>query len=166
MLGQITKDLHADMDASDASTATNSDGTADNTKGTILLEIYALEIQMYGEMKQNKKQREIYDKTLNVRSAISHPKINGVIRECGGKMHMNEKDWAKAQIDFFEAFKNYDEAGSSQRIQVLKYLVLAHMLMGSKINPFDSQETKPYVDDYNLQFGFANWISGYIQVQE
>lgn len=55
------------------------------------------------------------------------------------------EDWASAQIDFFESFKNYDEAGSPQRIQVLKYLVLAHMLMDSTINPFDSQETKPSV---------------------
>jgi hypothetical protein len=53
------------------------------------------------------------------------------------------EEWEKAQVDFFEAFRNYDEAGSSQRTQVLKYLVLAHMLMGSKINPFDSQEIKP-----------------------
>ena len=61
----------------------------------------------------------------------------GVIRECGkrlfnffgGKMHMREKEWEKAQIDFFEAFKNYDEAGSPLRIQCLKYLVLANMLM-------------------------------------
>lgn len=51
--------------------------------------------------------------------------------------------WGRASEDFFESFKNYDEAGSPQRIQVLKYLVLAYMLMGSEINPFDSQETKP-----------------------
>jgi hypothetical protein len=60
------------------------------------------------------------------------------------------EDWAKAQVDFFESFKNYDEAGSPQRIQVLKYLVLAHMLMDSTINPFDSQETKPFVLPYPL----------------
>lgn len=54
--------------------------------------------------------------------------------------------WNKASEDFFESFRNYDEAGSPQRIQVLKYLVLANMLMGSEVNPFDSQETKPYVD--------------------
>jgi COP9 signalosome complex subunit 2 len=52
-------------------------------------------------------------------------------------------EWAKALNDFFEAFKNYDEAGSPQRTQVLKYLVLANMLMGSEVDPFDSQETKP-----------------------
>jgi COP9 signalosome complex subunit 2 len=45
--------------------------------------------------------------------------------------------------DFFEAFKNYDEAGSPRRIQCLKYLVLANMLMLSEINPFDSTEAKP-----------------------
>ena len=57
------------------------------------------------------------------------------------------ENWKGAQIDFFESFRNYDEAGSLQRIQVLKYLVLATMLMKSDINPFDSQETKPYKND-------------------
>ena len=47
-------------------------------------------------------------------------------------------------IHYNSAFKNYDEAGSHQRLQCLKYLVLANMLNESKINPFDSQETKPY----------------------
>ncbi len=71
----------------------------------------------------------------------------GIIRECGGKMHMSEENWKEAQTDFFESFRNYDEAGSLQRIQVLKYLVLTTMLMKSDINPFESQETKPYKND-------------------
>jgi COP9 signalosome complex subunit 2 len=61
------------------------------------------------------------------------------------------ENWPAAQVDFFESFKNYDEAGSPQRIQVLKYLVLTTMLMGSDINPFDSQETKPYVTLFILR---------------
>lgn len=56
--------------------------------------------------------------------------------ECAGS-------WDKASTDLFESFRQYDESGSPQRIQVLKYLVLNYMLMGSDINPFDSQETKP-----------------------
>ena len=48
----------------------------------------------------------------------------GIIRECGGKMHMAERQWAEAATDFFEAFKNYDEAGNPRRIQCLKYLYL------------------------------------------
>lgn len=54
------------------------------------------------------------------------------------------ENWPQASTDFFESFKQFDESGSPQRIQVLKYLVLANMLMGSEINPFDSQETKPF----------------------
>ena len=71
----------------------------------------------------------------------------GVIRECGGKMHLRENEYEKAHTDFFEAFKNYDESGSPRRTTCLKYLVLANMLMKSGINPFDSQEAKPYKND-------------------
>lgn len=138
LLSKIIKDLHASVKPEDP----DSD-TVDNSRGTLLLEILAMEIQMYTETKNNKKLREIYEQTLQVKSAIPHPRIMGAIRECGGKMHMSEREWAKALNDFFEAFKNYDEAGSPQRTQVLKYLVLANMLMGSEVDPFDSQETKP-----------------------
>ncbi|TPX43352.1 hypothetical protein SeMB42_g04758 [Synchytrium endobioticum] len=138
----------------------NDDGTEDQKKGTLLLEIYALEIQMLTEQKNNKKLKALYNRTLHVKSAIPHPRIMGVIRECGGKMHMSEKEWEKAQIDFFEAFKNYDEAGSPQRIQCLKYLVLANMLMNSNINPFDSQETKPYKNDTQI-LPMTNLVNSY-----
>ncbi|PGH15277.1 COP9 signalosome complex subunit 2 [Polytolypa hystricis UAMH7299] len=123
------------------------DGSDDPAKGTYSLEVYALEIQMYANTKNNKRLKALYQRALKVRSAVPHPKIMGIIRECGGKMHMSEENWKEAQSDFFESFRNYDEAGSMQRIQVLKYLVLATMLMKSDINPFDSQETKPYRND-------------------
>ncbi|KAI9308871.1 PCI domain-containing protein [Cunninghamella echinulata] len=136
------------------------DGTDDQRKGTHLLEILALEIQMHTATKNTKKLKELYQQCLHVRSAIPHPRIMGVIRECGGKMHMSEKQWDKAQTDFFESFKNYDEAGSPQRIQVLKYLVLANMLTESQINPFDSQETKPYKNDKEIA-AMTNLVAAY-----
>ncbi|KAJ8113948.1 hypothetical protein ONZ43_g5025 [Nemania bipapillata] len=123
------------------------DGSDDPSKGTYSLEIYALEIQMYSDTRNNKQLKVLYQKALRVRSAVPHPKIMGIIRECGGKMHMSEENWEDASSDFFESFRNYDEAGSLQRIQVLKYLILTTMLMKSDINPFDSQETKPYRND-------------------
>jgi COP9 signalosome complex subunit 2 len=140
--GTVTKklrDLHKACE--------REDGTDDPSKGTYSLEIYALEIQMYAETKNNKQLKRLYERALKVRSAVPHPKIMGIIRECGGKMHMSEENWKDAQSDFFESFRNYDEAGSLQRIQVLKYLVLTTMLMKSDINPFESQETKPYKND-------------------
>jgi COP9 signalosome complex subunit 2 len=138
-LGKKLRELHK--------ACQREDGTDDPAKGTYSLEVYAIEIQMYAETRNNKRLKALYQRALTVRSAVPHPKIMGIIRECGGKMHMSEENWKEAKSDFFESFKNYDEAGSMQRIQVLKYLVLTTMLMKSTINPFDSQETKPYKND-------------------
>ena len=125
----------------------NERGDDDPKKGTQLLEIYALRIQVYTKLKLGKKLRELYMKALLIKSAIPHPRILGVIRECAGKMKLSERDYEGAYTDFFEAFKAYDEAGSHRRIQCLKYVVLSNMLTVSSINAFDSQEAKAYKND-------------------
>ena len=138
-VSKILKELYASCQ--------REDGSADQRKGTQLLEVYAIEIQMYTEQKNNKKLKELYQRALTITSAIPHPHILGIIRECGGKMHMAERQWEEAATDFFESFKSYDEAGQSRRIQCLKYLVLANMLMESEVNPFDAQEARPFRTD-------------------
>ncbi|XP_048583570.1 COP9 signalosome complex subunit 2 [Nematostella vectensis] len=151
-LSKILKQLHQSCQT--------VDGEDDLKKGTQLLEIYALEIQMYTAQKNNKKLKALYEQSLHIKSAIPHPLIMGVIRECGGKMHLREGDYERAHTDFFEAFKNYDESGSPRRTTCLKYLVLANMLMKSGINPFDSQEAKPYKNDPEI-LAMTNLVSAY-----
>ncbi|KAI0223793.1 COP9 signalosome complex subunit 2 [Lamellibrachia satsuma] len=151
-LQKILKQLHQSCQT--------DDGEDDLKKGTQLLEIYALEIQMYTAQKNNKKLKALYEQSLHIKSAIPHPLIMGVIRECGGKMHLREGEYEKAHTDFFEAFKNYDESGSPRRTTCLKYLVLANMLMKSGINPFDSQEAKPYKNDPEI-LAMTNLVSAY-----
>lgn len=75
-------------------------------------------------------------------------------------MHLREGEFEKAHTDFFEAFKNYDESGSPRRTTCLKYLVLANMLMKSGINPFDSQEAKPYKNDPEI-LAMTNLVNAY-----
>ena len=142
-LGKVLKELHRSCQT--------VEGGDDYKKGTQLLEVYALEIQMYTELKYAKKLKQLYERALKVKSAIPHPKIMGIIRECGGKMHMEAHDFEKGFSDFFEAFKNYDEAGNNRRIQCLKYLVLANMLSLSEIDPFDSPEAKPYMTNPEIE---------------
>src|SRR5262245_53872501 len=55
----------------------------------------------------------LYEKSLSVKSAVPHPRILGIIRECGGKAHLQDHSWSKAYEDFWEAFKNYDEGALS-----------------------------------------------------
>lgn len=151
-LQKILKQLHQSCQT--------DDGEDDLKKGTQLLEIYALEIQMYTVQKNNKKLKALYEQSLQIKSAIPHPLIMGVIRECGGKMHLREGEFENAHTDFFEAFKNYDESGSPRRTTCLKYLVLANMLMKSGINPFDSQEAKPYKNDPEI-LAMTNLVVSY-----
>ncbi|KAF1771820.1 PCI/PINT associated module [Phytophthora cactorum] len=141
-LTKIIKELLASCSDEDA-----DDGVRKNSQ---LLEVYALQIQMYTAQKDNKKLVSIYEKALRTKSGVAHPKIIGVIHECGGKMYMMQREWDKARSDFFSGFKSYDEAGEPRRLQCLKYLVLANMLSESQVNVFDSQEAKPYENDKEI----------------
>jgi COP9 signalosome complex subunit 2 len=111
------------------------------------MEIYALQIQLYSRLRDHKRLRATFTQAMNVRGGIPHPRTLALIQELGGKMHMEAKEYEAAGKTFFQAFKSYDEAGDPSRLRCLKYLVLASMLHVSTINPFDSQEARPYKDD-------------------
>ncbi|KAJ2553686.1 hypothetical protein EV175_002853 [Coemansia sp. RSA 1933] len=115
--------------------------------GTQLLEINSMYLEMYSARGEAHKLKNMYLECTSIKFAISHPRVAGFIEECGGKMYMNEHNWSKAQSSLFDAFKNYDEAGSPRRIVVLKYLVLASMLCESEISPLASPEAKAYEND-------------------
>lgn len=75
----------------------------------------------------------LYEQSLHIKSAIPHPLIMGVIRECGGKMHLREGEYERAHTDFFEAFKNYDESGSPRYNYVRSNAALALLLLRIKV---------------------------------
>ena len=57
------------------------DGTDDPSKGTYSLEIYAIEILMYAETRNNKRLKSLYQRALRVKSAVPHPAVVGTIRD-------------------------------------------------------------------------------------
>ena len=59
------------------------DGSEDPNKATYLLEVYFLEIQLCTATDNRLRFRDIYPKTLNLKTAVSDPRILGVIREEG-----------------------------------------------------------------------------------
>jgi COP9 signalosome complex subunit 2 len=113
------------------------------------MEIYALQIQLYSRLKDNAKLRSVFFKSMRVHGgSIPHPRTIALIQELGGKMYMARREFEAAGPTFFQAFKSYDEAGDHPaRIRCLRYLVMASMLHASSINPFDSQEARPYRED-------------------
>jgi len=130
----------------------SEDGLDDAKKGTQLFQVFSLKFPMLTLQKNTKELKKEYHRAnVLAKSAIPHPLIMGVIRECGGKMHLAEESWDEAYEDFFEAFKNFDESGSPKRINCLKMLVLANMLMRSNVDPFDAQESKPYKENPEIK---------------
>lgn len=137
-LQKVLKDVQIINQGTDNTTVSSSTQT---------MEIYALQIQLYSRQKDHKRLRETFRKAMAVRGGIPHPRTLALMQELGGKMHMAAREYEAAGKTFFQAFKSYDEAGDPSRLRCLKYLVMASMLHASSINPFDSQEARPYRDD-------------------
>ena len=77
------------------------------SKSNLLLETFALEIQMCTKTMDKKRMRRVYPQTMNLDAVISDPRVMGIIKECGGKMYMSEKKWEQALDELFECFKCY-----------------------------------------------------------
>ena len=142
-LAQVVRELHAAL--------TSGASKEDANRGSYLLEVYALEIAMYGATQQKTKLREAYAKSQQLNAAIQDPRIMGTIHEAGGKMLMEEGAWKQAYDELFDGFRAYQEAGNPRARQCLKLVVLANMIALSTISPFDSQEAKVYKDDPEIQ---------------
>ncbi|KAF2896941.1 hypothetical protein ILUMI_09235 [Ignelater luminosus] len=124
-------------------------GKSDENKAkSLLLEVNALEMQLFIEQKQLKKFKALYEESLNIEVVLTNSDIIAIIKgkECGGKMYLQEQQYEKACQDFYAAFKNYYISANSRKIICLKYVLLTNMLTNSEINPFDSPEARPYED--------------------
>ncbi|PIA17147.1 PCI-domain-containing protein [Coemansia reversa NRRL 1564] len=129
----------------------DKDGHLIMERGTQLLEVNSIFLHMYEEQGNSKKLKETYLQCEAVTSAVPHPRIMGYIHKCGGKIHMSERNWAKAQACFFEAFRQYNEAGTDDRVNALKYVLLASMLSESEVNPLSSPEAKAHENDPTIK---------------
>ncbi|KAK6457228.1 uncharacterized protein RJT20DRAFT_127404 [Scheffersomyces xylosifermentans] len=119
---------------------------SDATNKSFALEAIASEIE-YETHKKNvnlSRLNSLYRKSLRITTAVTHPKILGTIRECGAKVQFYRGEYEKARVEFYECFKNFDEAGSSKKKRILKYLTLCSLLTENEFNPFESQETQTY----------------------
>lgn len=141
------------MDTSDPQSFTPQVKSFDMQRAyTNLLEVYSLELQMYAATGNHHQLKSTYHHcTQLISDAIAHPRVVGLVKESGGKMHMG-REWQMARELFYEAFRAYDECGAHDgRLRCLKYLILASMLAGSDVDPFESQETKPWRDNDDVR---------------
>lgn len=116
------------------------------TQNSFSLEVIAAEIELLSLHKHIDLSRlyYLYKKSLTITSPVTHPRIIGIIKECGGKIYFFKQDFEKARLSFYESFKNFDESGSPEKKKTLKYLILCSIITENEFNPFESQETQHY----------------------
>lgn len=126
------------------------------------LELISLEIEyaFHKECQNISKLNRLYKKSLTVTTAVTHPKIIGIIKECNGKIQFYRGNYEQARLEFYECFKNYDEAGYILKKKILKYVVLCSILTENEFNPFESQETNIYSNQPEY-FNYINLIKAY-----
>lgn len=111
-----------------------------------LLDVYGLEIQMYMEQKDKVGVQAVYDKAIKIvqsNKGVLSSKLP-IFNFCGGKILMEDRQFAAAYSKLFEAFEYYVEVGSDLRIPCLKYMLMANMLSTSdKVNPFADKAAAP-----------------------
>ena len=76
----------------------------DVSKGKEILEVFAMEIQMCIDTREQLRMKQIYNLTQKFTAVIEDPRVVGIIKECGGKMYMSEKRWSKALEEFRASF--------------------------------------------------------------
>ncbi|EGV61056.1 hypothetical protein CANTEDRAFT_116273, partial [Yamadazyma tenuis ATCC 10573] len=88
---------------------------------------------------------------MTIASPVTHPRIMGVIKECGGKLEFFKGHYEVSRANFYDSFKNFDECGANEKDQSFKYLILLSVITENQFNPFESQETQHYVQQSDFQ---------------
>lgn len=118
------------------------------TKSSYLLDIIASEMEIYLNT-QNvashlPKLRQLYKQSEGLSSMIVHPRIFGLLKECGGVINLDEKKFEKASREFLGSFKSYEESVDHKRLPTLIRLIFTLCLSQLEVNPMQSEEFQSF----------------------
>jgi len=142
---QLVEECHA--------TLKNKNGLDDLSKGSQLLEIYAVKMEV-ATMQQDKgdesaadRLQELFRRTSSLVADVNNPKVMSIITECFGKMYGSQGKWTKAYDEFSKAFDFYNTYGDNRLKRVLKYMVISNILSGGEHDVFGARKTKVHESD-------------------
>jgi len=119
-----------------------------------LLDVYALEIQMYMALKDKVGVQSVYDKAKKIvenDKGILSTKL-AIFNYCGGKILMEDRQFTDAYKKLYEAFEYFVESGSDLSVPCLKYMLMANMLSTTdKVNPFADKSAQPFQQNKSIK---------------
>lgn len=80
-------------------------------------------------------------------SVIEDPRVQGIIKECGGKMYMSERKWEQALIQFKASFESMVDSGHPRAQTMLKYVILNQLLSKCETDYLTQREAKVFAND-------------------
>eukprot|EP00826_Nyctotherus_ovalis_P063768 TRINITY_DN9352_c0_g4_i3.p2 TRINITY_DN9352_c0_g4~~TRINITY_DN9352_c0_g4_i3.p2 ORF type:complete len:269 (-),score=113.76 TRINITY_DN9352_c0_g4_i3:149-955(-) len=125
-------------------------GAYDEKKGSPF-EILALQMQMYINMKDIKKLKELDGEATGLSGVVTDAKVNAMLKECSSIILLSERNWEEAQASLLESFKSYQQMANPKAKQMLKLLLITSMVSNSEIDPMTLAESKVYQDDPDIQ---------------
>jgi len=142
---QLVEECHA--------TLKRSNGKDDPSKGSQLLEIYAVKMevatiqQAKGDENAGERLKELFERTSSLVADVNNPNVMSIITECFGKMYGSQGKWAQAYDEFSKAFDFYNTYGDNRLKRVLKYMVISNILSGGEHDVFGARKTKVHEGD-------------------
>jgi len=134
-------------------TLKNKNGSDDLSKGSQLLEIYAVKmevatvLQNEGDESAAERLQDLFRRTSSLVADVNNPKVMSIITECFGKMYGNQGKWTQAYDEFSKAFDFYNTYGDNRLKRVLKYMVISNILSGGEHDVFGARKTKVHESD-------------------
>ena len=115
------------------------------------LEVYSLRIALCEATHQLLQIKAYVEKASKATTAIRDPKLLAVVHEAGGKLLMQQGEYALAYDELFDAFRAHQDSGSPRARTVLMYVFVASIVSRSDINPFDGREARVYREDPGVE---------------
>jgi len=113
------------------------------------LEFIIINIQYLNKINEIDECERLYFEAdqLNKEKIIKDNRINAIISEEAGKFYFRLEKYALALENFKDAYKSYQDSGSSRTNVVLKLLVLCFILQRNDEVIIDTEESKRYPND-------------------
>lgn len=123
-----------------------SQAESEATKSSYSLDIIASEMEIFlkNTASHLPKLKLLYKQSEGLSSMIVHPRIFGLLRECGGVIYLDEKKFEKSSREFLESFKSYEESVDHKRLPTLIRLIFTLCLSQLEVNPLQSEEFQSF----------------------
>ena len=109
-----------------------------------LMQVIALELDMYIDMNDESQIEETLGVLKHFESLKPDLKTAAIMKECEGKIKMNNQEWEAAMNEFWESFTRLAQCNDEKAQVLLQYVMFASILAQSQIDYLSHKLAESY----------------------